>query len=167
MELSVILELITAIAVTIGILFGLLQLRHYHLSRKREADLFLLNSFQTGDLLHGIWIIQELPNGLLKSEIEERLGEDIKYVYLVMSTWESIGILVFNREISIYLVFDAYSGPILFSWQRLEKYVTDLRNELQLETRFEWFQWLAERMIDCEKAKPPIPAHLAYRDWES
>jgi hypothetical protein len=166
MELSVILELITSIAVTIGILFGLLQLRHYHLSRKREADLFLLNSFQTGELLQGIWIIQELPNELSKNEIEERLGEEIKYVYLVMSTWESIGILVFNREISIDMVVDAYRGPILFSWQRLEKYVIDLRSELELETRFEWFQWLAERMIDREKAKPPIPAYLAYHDWE-
>ncbi len=49
---------------------------------------------------------------------------------------------------------------------RLEKYVTDLRTGLQRETPFGWFQWLAERMIDREKAEPPIPAHLAYRDWK-
>ena len=77
MELLEILNVITAIALILGILFGLLQLRHYHLSRKRETALFLFNSFQTEKFLQGIWIIQELPNGLTKDEIDERLGEEI------------------------------------------------------------------------------------------
>jgi hypothetical protein len=166
MELSVILDVITAVAVILGILFGLLQLRHYHVSRRREAALFLLNSFQTGEFFQGIWIIQELPNGLTKNEIEDRLGEEVRSIYLVMSTWERVGILIFNHEMSIDMVDDAYGGSITLSWQRLEKYVTDLRNDLQRDTQFEWFQWLAERMIEREKEEPPVPAHLAYRDWK-
>jgi hypothetical protein len=166
MELSLIIDLITAVAVILGILFGLLQLRHYHLSREREAAALLLNSFRTRDFLRGIWVIQGLPHGLAKDEIEDRLGDEIGSVYHVMTTWESIGIQVFHREISIDLVDDAHSGPIILSWQRLERYVTELRDDLNRETLFEWFQWLAERMIDREKAVPPIPAHLAYRDWQ-
>jgi hypothetical protein len=166
MDLSVILNLITAIAVILGIVFGLLQLRHFHLSRKREAALFLINSFQTEAFLQGIWIIQELPNALLKKEIEERLGEDIRTIHLVMSTWERIGILVFNHEISIDMVDDVYSASIMLSWKRLEKYVIDLRNQLQRETSFEWFQWLAERMTEREKAETVVPAYLAYRNWK-
>jgi hypothetical protein len=167
MDLALIVNLITVIALALGILFGLLQLRHYHLSRKREAALLMINSFQTEEFFNGIWIIQGLPVGLTMKEIEERLGEKIKSVYLVISTWERIGILVFNHEISIDIVNDSYSGLIIFSWQRLEKYVTDLRSEIQLETRFEWFQWLAERVMEREKFKPAIPAYLAYPDWES
>ncbi|NIM95769.1 MAG: hypothetical protein GTO18_18875 [Anaerolineales bacterium] len=166
MDLSLILDVITAVAVVTGILFGLLQLRHYHLSRKRESALFLLSSFQTGEFFEGVWLIQELPIGFGKNEIEERLGEDIRPVHLVMGTWERIGILVYKREISIERVDEAYSGPIVFSWQRLEKYVADLRTYLQRETHYEWFQWLAERMIDREEAEPPIPAYVAHRDWE-
>jgi hypothetical protein len=165
MDLAAIFEIITAAAVILGILFGLLQLRHYHLSRKREADLFLLNSFQTGEFLQGLWIIQELPNGLTKNEIEDRVGKEMRSVYLVMSTWERIGILVFKHEISIAMVDDAYSGPIIISWQRLEKYVTDLRKDLARERPLEWFQWLAERMMDREQTQPPVPAYLAYRNW--
>lgn len=166
MELSLILDILSATAVILGILFGLIQLRHYHLSREREAALFLLNSFQTVEFINGVYIIQELPIGLTKNEIEDKLGKEIKSVYLVMSTWESIGMLVHNREITFDMVNDAYSGPIIFSWQRLEKYVTGIRNTLQRETTFEWFQWLAERMIDREQVNPPIPAHLSYRDWK-
>lgn len=166
MELSLILDILSATAVILGIIFGLIQLRHYHLSREREAALYLLNSFQTAEFLNGIWIVQELPLGLTKNEIEDRLGEEIRLVYLVMSTWERIGILVFNREITLDMVDDAYCGPIIFSWERLEKFVTDIRKSLQRETPFEWFQWLAERMIEHEQRNPPVPAHLAYRDWK-
>ena len=74
MELSVILDLVTAGAVILGILFGLLQLRHYHLSQERDATLTLLNSFQTVEFFQGIWIIQGLPDGLTKDEIEDRVG---------------------------------------------------------------------------------------------
>ena len=166
MELSLLLDLITAVAVVLGILFGLLQLRHYHLSREQEADLFLLNSFQTGEFFQGILIIHELPNELTKSEIEDRVGDEIRLVYLVMSTWDSIGILVFKHEVSIDMVIDAYSGSIVISWQRLKTYVADLREDLQRQTTFEWFQWLAERTLERENDQPPLPAHLAFRNWE-
>lgn len=166
MELSLFLDIITAAAVILGILFGLLQLRHYHLSRQREADLFLLNSFQTEEFFQGIWLIQQVPSGLTRQEIEDKFAAETKSIYLVMSTWERIGILVFNHEISIDLVDEAYGDQIIISWKRLKQYVIDLRVELQRETSFEWFQWLAERTIEREKTKRPIPAYLAYSNWE-
>lgn len=164
MEFSIILDLITAVAVVTGILFGLLQLRHYHLSRQREADLFLLNSFHTGEFLHGIGHLQELPNGLSKMEIEERLGQEIRLVYVVLSTWERIGMLVFNREISEDMVEEAYRDLLIISWHGLEKYVVEIREELQRERLFEWFQWLAERMLDRERSNTREPAYISYRN---
>jgi hypothetical protein len=165
MEFSLILDLITAVAVVTGILFGLLQLRHYHLSRQQEADLFLLNSFHTGEFLHGIGHLQELPNGLTKQEIEERFGPEIRLVYVVLSTWERIGILVFNHEISFDMIEEAYGELISISWHRLEKYVTEIREEMQRERLFEWFQWLAERMLDRERSQTREPAYISYRNW--
>ena len=107
-----------------------------------------------------------LSNGLSKHNIENIVGDEIRLVGLVMSTWESIGILLFNHEIEIDIVDNAFSGPIRFSWQNLERYVNDLRKELGRETLFEWFQWLSDRMQEREKEVTPIPAHIAYRDWE-
>ena len=166
MQLSVIIDIISVSVLTLGLVFGLIQLRQYRLSHKREASLILLNSFQTTDFLHGIWIIQELPVSLSKIEIEERVGSDIRLILLVMSIWESLGILVFNREMTIDMVDEAYSGPIMFSWQKLEKYITDMRNDLKRNTPFEWFQWLVDRMKEREKLKPPVPAYIAHRDWD-
>jgi hypothetical protein len=121
MEISEFLDIVTATAVILGIAFGLLQLRHYHLSRKREAALSLLTSFQTGEFSQGIRIIMELPGDLAKKEVENILGEDIHLVHLVLNTWESVGILVFNREVSIDLVNDAYGNQIVLSWTKLSR----------------------------------------------
>lgn len=32
-------------------------------------------------------------------------------------------------------------------------------------TRWEWFQWLAERMQERESGAPPVPAHIQHRKW--
>ena len=166
MELPLLFDLISTLAVVFGILFGLIQLRQYRLSRKSEAALYLLNSYRTKEFTEGIWIIQGLEEGLTRKEIEELLGGNVWSIGLVMSTWESIGILLFNHEVTIDMVDNAFSGPILFSWQKLERYVNDLRAELERETLFEWFQWLSDRMKVREINKSPIPAHIAYKDWE-
>ena len=167
MELTFILNIVATTAVIIGLVFGLTQLRHYHLSQKRDSALFLLNSYQTGEFSQGIWTILSIPDGLTKVEIDERVGEEIKVVYLVMSTWESIGILVFHNEVSMDMVEDAFSDPITLSWQKLELYVSAMREEHQSETIFEWFQWLAEQMKDREKNRSPVPAYIAHKKWTS
>ena len=60
MELPLLFDLISTLAVVFGILFGLIQLRQYRLSRKSEAALYLLNSYRTKEFTEGIWIIQGL-----------------------------------------------------------------------------------------------------------
>ncbi len=32
--------------------------------------------------------------------------------------------------------------------------------------RWEWFQWLVERMLERESLRPPVPAHLSHREWK-
>ena len=64
------------------------------------------------------------------------------------------------------MVDDAYSGLVALSWKKLEPYVSEMREEHQRETISEWFQWLAERMRDRERSRPPVPAHIAHKEWE-
>jgi hypothetical protein len=77
MDLPFILDIISTAAILIAIAFGLLELRHYHLSRKRDSALYILNSYQTDEFLHGTWTILSIPDGLTKEEIEQRVGDEI------------------------------------------------------------------------------------------
>lgn len=143
----------------------MVQLRQYRASREREAALEFLRSFQTPAMATAIRAVYGLPEGLSKSEIEAALGERMDIVYALMTTWESIGILVYRGEITLDLVDDFFSGPIRLSWRKLEMYVRTERSEQNRDTIEEWFEWLNDRLVERESTTPPVPAHVAYRDW--
>ena len=165
MDAQFLLQLVQAAVVVIGVGFAAYELRKYREERNREAALELVHTFQTPEFAKALLIVCGLPDGLSKAEIEAHAGEDFYLVYGMVTTWESIGILVHRGEMSIDLVDDFFSGPILLSWQKLQRYFFDLRRETDRETWGEWFQWLAERFAEREAAAPPVPAHLQFRDW--
>ena len=110
----------------------------------------------------------ELPDNTSAEEIRRFQGpegEDL-LVHLT-ATWETIGVLLFHGEFTIDVVDDFFSGPILISWRKLLPYRTDLRQRYQRETWSEWFQWLAERMMEREWKTPAVPPYIAYRDWKT
>lgn len=167
MQLSLIFQLISTSAVILGIIFGILNLRNFQKMRKREAALLMLNSFQTTEFVRGLLLIFSLPEGVTKTAIEELPKDDYLAFYILLGTWERLGILVHRREIPLDLVDDAFSGPILISWVKLGNFVTQFRADAQRETGFEWFQWLAERMQEREAKGSAIPAYITHKNWKA
>lgn len=167
MDPSLIFQVISTTIMVIGVAFGLLNLYNFQLMRKREAAVMMLNSFQTSDFVKGLLYIFELPDNV-EMDVFEKLPED-KYlaIYIVLGTWERLGILVYRNEIPIELVDDAFSGPIIQSWQKLGMFVEEFRKRVQRDTGFEWFQWLTERMLAREKTSSAIPAYIAHKDWQA
>jgi hypothetical protein len=165
MTLNTFIELLSLVTLVVGLLFAVVQLRQYRATREREVALELLRSFETPEFAAALRAVYALPGGLTKREIEERLGGKMDLVYAMTTTWESLGILVCRGELSLDLVDDFFSGPITISWEKLRGYVEGERAEQRRETIAEWFQWLAERMREREAVTPPVPAHIAHRDW--
>jgi len=166
MDLSTLANLINAFAVTTGVIFAAAQIGYYRQRRRRDAMLELVRSFQSPAFTSALRRVQSLPDGADTERIREVLGPDGEdVVYLVSITWETLGILVFHREVTLDLVDDFFSGPILLSWQKLKIYSAECRRTLKRETFNEWFQWLAARMMEREKLSPPVPAYIAHRTW--
>jgi hypothetical protein len=110
--------------------------------------------------------VLSLPDRADAEKIREVLGPDGEdAVYLVALTRESIGVLLFRRELTLDLIDDFFSGPIVLSWKKLQVYSEEWRHTLDRETFSEWFHWLAERMMEREKLAPPVPAYIAHRRW--
>ena len=126
----------------------------------------LVRSFQSPAFTSALRLVLSLPDGADTKTIRERLGPDGEdAVYLVSLTWESLGILVFRREVALDLVDDFFSGPILLSWRKLRVYSEEWRRLYNRDTGSEWFHWLADQMSKREKKTPPVPAYIAHRDW--
>jgi hypothetical protein len=88
-------------------------------------------------------------------------------IYFVVNVWETIGVLVFKKELSLDLVDDFFGDPVVLNWQKLERYPQGIRDERQRQILFEWRQWLAERMMKREKSGPSVPANILHRNWKA
>jgi hypothetical protein len=166
MDVSTIANLINALAVTAGVIFAGTQIRYYRQRRRRDAMLELVRSFQSPSFTSAFRRVLSLPDDATTEQIREKLGPDgEEIVYLVTLTWESLGVMLFRGEVTIDLIDDFFSGPILISWRKLNVFVEEDRRALDRNTVFEWFQWLAERMTEREKSIPAVPAHMGHREW--
>lgn len=166
MALDTLLQLIQALALVAGLVFAIVQVREFRRDRERNSALELLHSFQTPEFARAMVLTYRLPGGLSRDEIAQRLGEDFHVVYAMANTWESIGILVFRGEITLDMVGDFFSGPILLSWERLKNYFQAERQATGRETIGEWFEWLRDRLVECEAQTPAVPAHVEHRNWK-
>jgi len=165
MTLPLLLQLVGTTIMVIGVVFGLQNIRQYQAARKRESAILMLNSFQTSEFVRGLLVIFDLPANAGKKELDALPLDQFLAIYMVMGTWERLGVLVYRREIELTLVEDAFSGPIIQSWQKLEHYLTEFRAYIQRDTAMEWFQWLAERVLEREAAMRPAPAYVTHRNW--
>jgi hypothetical protein len=166
MSIEVISQIVEAFAVVIGVGFAIIQVKQYKLNKRREAALVLLHSFQTPSFAKALNLVYKLPDGLSKKQIEDQLGDEFHLVYALMTTWESLGILVYRGEIDLDMIDDFFSGPIIISWKKLRGHIIEERSLLGRDTIEEWFQWLMERLLERESKEPAIPAYVAHKKWK-
>jgi hypothetical protein len=160
------LNLVSTLAIVAGLIFAGWQVRLAQQQRARDSAIQLMQSFRTPEFVAGIAVLIDLPDGLSRTEIRTRLGDKFNSVLLMLLSLESVGILVQKREIPLELVEDFFTGPTLLGWRKMEKYIHDLRKEMQMDTPMEYFQFLAEQMLRRQKAHLSAPAHIAHRDWK-
>jgi len=159
MNLKLWLDTITTVFIVVAGILALLQLRQTHKQRARESALQMLHSFQTPEFLTAVNIVFDLPEGLTKEDLE------LTCLLVMMGTFESLGILVFRRDMDIGLVEDFFSGVLVLSRAKLQKYLEQVRQHSGRETYYEWYQWLSEQVERRERLSRAEPSFRQYRDW--
>ena len=165
MNLKMWLDTVTTVFIVVGGILALVQLRQTHKQRSRESALQMLHSFQTPEFLAAVNIVFDLPDDLSKADIEQRLGDRVTCLLVMMGTFESLGILVFRRDIELALVEDFFSGVLVLSRKKLQRYLEQVRRSSGRETYYEWYQWLSEQVERRESLAPPEPSFRQYSDW--
>ena len=165
MSLQMWLDTVTTVFIVVGGILALIQLRQTHKQRSRESALQMLHSFQTPEFLTAVNIVFDLPDGLSKADIEHRLGDKVTCLLVLMGTFESLGILVFRRDIELALVEDFFSGVLVLSRKKLQRYLEQVRLSSGRETYYEWYQWLSEQVERRENLVPPVPSFRQYGNW--
>ena len=165
MEIDVLIGLAETFTIVGGVIYAIAQIRNGNRQRARESALQMLHSFQTPEFHQAVTILVDLPEGLSKKELEQRLGDKMTSLYVMFGTFESLGILIHRREIDIRLVEDFFSGVILLTGEKLKQYFDEIRKVCNRPTYYEWIQWMYEQIEKRESSAPAIPSYVEFIDW--
>ena len=165
-ELGALGEFVGAFGVIASLVYLGLQVRQVKKGAEREAASQLIRSCQNAEFTRVMNDVFNLPEGLNRSELEERFEGQMDDLLAYFATWESLGVLVHRRQLELGLVSDLLSYPVIYSWKVARVYVEDFRTDSGRATVWEWFQWLAERMMAQVLASTRVPGYIVFGDWK-
>ena len=159
-------EIIGLITILGAAIYSWFQIRELKKVREGAASLSLAELLQSSDFAAGIIQVIEQPNDLDSWEkFKEYHGDRWPQAFSIMTTWESLGVVVHRGDVSFHLVYDFFSGIIQQHHEKCQPLILSQRRTGG-DTRFEWFTWLAERLAEYDSGEePPLAAHIQYKDW--
>ena len=161
--ISTVSEVIGTATIVGGTVFALIQLSELKKQRRDAVAGELMRSFMDADLAEAITLIRGLPDAVSADDLR-RAGPDAeKAAVLICTTFETMGLLVFQRIAPFGLVVELAGGITVVMWHKLGPWLKQIRTEQSQPSWAEWFQWLAPQ---CElHKKPGAPAYEKHGKW--
>ena len=156
-------EIIGASTIVTGLIFGWVQIRQYRVQQRNAVVSSLAQTFYNRDLAHAISLLQTVPDDIRLTELRSKGPEFVEAAVTVATSFETMGILVFQRIAPLELVVDLAGGIITTMLRKLRCFQEDLRAEQQQPSWGEWFEWLGDQIENVKGQQEP--AHVRHRDW--
>ena len=148
--LLIIVQLFGNLAITVGIIIAIIQVKQNRKQRKEMAAFEIFKSWQTPEFTEALNEIQYLPDHVTINELRGLNPKMDSYAYLVHAFFESTGLMVKRKIISFDVVNDLVGGVILVTWKKLDIWIQEWRNEKNPNAG-EWFEWLKTEIENKSK----------------
>lgn len=159
-------EIFGALLVVVGVIFGLLEIRHYRQQRQETASMEIMRAFQSSDFTRALRLVMDFEQECQQCRDEDMPQELQDAAMLVSTTLEAVGLMAYQRIVPFRLVQQLMGGTIQACWCVLSPHTEMLREELRRPSIHEWFQWLAERLTEYPEYRDEEGAYLKYRHWK-
>ena len=161
-DLSAALNLVTTLAVVLGVIFALVQLRHATRLRRDHAAVDIVRTVQTQEVRFAVGRILKLPDNVDPETIRNDPGL-LKDALAVDSACEMWGCMVYENVVDHRMLDRMVGGWVRGTWRRLGRWVEAERAETRNPNVGEWWQWLYERIEADPDPGKAMGAHIAYR----
>jgi len=161
--LSNLAQIIGAIAVVAGIVFGWYQVRQFQAQQRNAVVAELCRTFYSRDLARAVQLLYSLPDGISAADLRARGSEYEEAAIISNTAFETMGLLVHRRIAPFDIVVELAGGMITVTWRKVETWIATIRVEQSQPSWAEWFEWLAHQM-EAEKSRA-TPAYIRHRDW--
>ena len=158
-------EIIGAAVVIGGIFFAVVQMRQLRQQRRELAAIELFRFFGSPQFSKAYREVLRLPDGLDMAGLRAHSPDAENCAMIISTTMENIGVMMFQRIVPSVVVENLMGDSAVLLWKKLNKWVTDVRIDLDNPGAFEWFQWLAE-ILESMQPDQPAPAYEAHKNWK-
>ena len=162
MDVGSILNLITTLAVVVGVAFGLAELRHAGRDRRDHAAVDIVRTVQTQEVRRAVGRVLSLPDDA-DPELIRRDPALLDAALAVDSACEMWGSMVYEGVVDHRMLDRMVGGWVRGSWRRLHRWVEAERAESRNVNIGEWWQWLYELLEADPDPGKAAGAHVAYR----
>lgn len=162
LDFGVLSNLVTTLAVVLGVIFGLVQLRHAIRTRRDQAAVDIVRTVQTQEVRRAVGRVLELPDDV-DPEIIRNDPELLEAALAVDSACEMWGCMVFENVVEHHMLDRMVGGWVRGTWRRLRTWVESERVLNRNPNVGEWWQWLYERLENDPDPGKVQGAHIAYR----
>lgn len=156
-------QIASAITIVAGTVFGLIQLSDYRKQRREAVAGELMRTFMSPDLADAVTALRRLPDGVSAEQLRLAGPEAERAAVHLVMTFETMGLLVYERIAPFNLVEDLCGGIVVVMWRKLGPWLEAIRIEQAQPSWAEWFQWLAQQ-LERHKLQQE-PAYTKYRQW--
>ena len=112
-------EIIGAGSILTGLVFGLMQLRHWRGQQRDNVAANLTQTFYSKDLAEALALLQPVPDGVTLEELRA-MGPDYNQAAITVTTsFETMGMLVFKGIAPLDLVEDLCGGIVITMHRKL------------------------------------------------
>ena len=155
-------NLITSIAVVLGIIFGIIELRQSSRNRKDIAAFDIVRTVQTQEVRLAIQRVFTLPENA-DSQLISADPKMLDAVLAVDGACEMWGAMVFENVADLHMLDRMVGGWVRQSWIRIRKWVEEERVKTGNVNIGEWWQWLYEMLQADPDPGKAEGAYIAYR----
>jgi len=145
--LQQILAIAAPIAVTIGVVIALLQLRNQHRLRQIDTVMRLYSSFGQESFLRHFERVTSWNYDTYEAYREDSTPDDQVSLMVVSVFFENMGLLLKRRLAPLELLDDLLSGPILLAWPKARPIWVGMRAQHNQPSWAEWFESFYEAMV--------------------
>lgn len=157
-------EIVGVIIVVGGLYFAVLQMRQIKQQRRELAAIELFRFFGNPRFTAAYKMILSLPDGQTAEDIRNGDENLENAAMLISATMENIGVMTFQRIVPFTVVNNLMGESTPIMWRKLQHWAKTVREEQGSPGAFEWFQWLAERLVQYQPYSPD-PAHVEHKEW--
>lgn len=134
--------------------------------RRDQAAIEIIHAMQNGPFARAWRTVIDLPMGLSEEQLLARGTEVSDAADDIALAFETLGYLVYKRVIPLPIAEDLVGGVVTGTWERLRPWAEASRTRSDHPGLFEWYQWLAERLLQHRSPLKRLGAYATFQHWK-